>query len=256
MPDPDPDPLRLAHAPIIEAIVDIHCDLPPNLNRGSFQSSAQKIFADQYPEFRTAFLHEQQIEIKPGKPAKSAVKQSVRGFQALSQDKKQIVQSRFDGFSFNRLAPYSSLDDYLPEIERCWALYSSFAQPVVVKRIALRYINRLMLPLTDGKVIIEKYISGGPVLPRGIPLTLTGFMHHHGFADPATRDAGHIILTAQPPENDRLPVVFDIEAYRAVQLPPMRWGDFLPAIASLRNLKNSIFNSTVTEEWLKFSQQP
>lgn len=254
---PDQSLFQLERAPIVEAILDVHCDLPPKINRGSFQSAAQRVFADGYPEFRTSFLAQHELAIEPGKQPRAAVHQSVRGFQALSGDKKQIVQSRFDGYSFNRLAPYTSLDDYLPEMKRCWEAYRSFAEPVVVRRLSLRYINRILLPLSNGRVEIDQYIRSGPTLPlsNGIKLTLSGFMHNHQVTEVVTGNQANIILAAQLPENDKLPVVLDIEAFRQVKLSPVDWTACVPIIASLRLLKNQLFRFTLTETCLTYLRQ-
>ena len=44
------------------------------------------------------------------------------------------------------------LDEYLPEIERTWRFFVELASPVQVRRIRLRYINRILLPLASGGV--------------------------------------------------------------------------------------------------------
>jgi len=255
----DASTFLLDPAPIVEAIVDIQCELSPSLNHGAFQSAAQKVFADQYPEFRTAFVHEQNFSFKPGKQPQTAVRQSVRGYQSLSRDKKQIVQSRFDGFSFNRLAPYTSLDHYLPEIARCWRVYCGFAEPVVVRRIALRYINRVVLPLdSNGRVIVDNFIRTGPVLPEpnDMGLTLTSFTHHHQMAQTETGNMANVVLAAQPPGPKELPVILDIDAFRPVNLPPLDWEKFMPIITSLRTLKNRLFRYNLKDACLSFSQPP
>ena len=72
------------------------------------------------------------------------------------------MQVRAQGFSFNRLAPYSGLDDYLPEIERTWSLYVDLASPVQIRAIRLRYINRILLPLAANTVDLDEYLKIGP----------------------------------------------------------------------------------------------
>jgi uncharacterized protein (TIGR04255 family) len=254
----EPSPLRLDRAPIVEAVVDIHCDLPPTINRGAFHSAAQKVFADQYPEFRTSMLHQEKIHIGKGGPERSQSRQMVSGYQSLSRDKKQIVQSRFDGFSFHRLAPYESLDDYLPEIQRCWEAYRAFAQPVIVRRIALRYINRIPLPLTNKKVNIDFFLRNGPKLPppmEGGELTFTGFTHHHQIVDAKSGHGSNVILATQPADNDVLPLVLDLEVFHLLRLAPTEWPALSVIIGSLRALKNHIFRYTLTDECLT-SLQP
>lgn len=254
----EPPALRLDRAPIIEAVVDFHCDLPPALHRGQFHSSAQKAFVEAYPEFRTSVIHEQELAVQPGKQPKSSTRQTVRGYQSIARDKKQLVQSRFDGFSFHRLSPYTTLDDYLLEIQRCWEIYVQFAQVVVVKKIALRYINRLELPLTDGTVSIGAFLSNGPVMPRvnQSDMRLTGFMHQHRMMDAVSKNEANVILAAQPSQPTVLPIILDVDVSRAVRLSPSNWAEFLPLIASLRSLKNDIFRHTLTPQCLRSYQQP
>jgi len=58
-----------------------------------------------------------------------SIRGGVDAFQFLSEDKKQLVQLRRGGFSFNRLIPYISLDDYLGEVSRTWALFVDVVRP-------------------------------------------------------------------------------------------------------------------------------
>ncbi len=75
------------------------------------------------------------------------------------------MQVRAQGFSFNRLAPYSSLDDYLPEIERTWRLYVDLVSPTQIRFIRLRYINRILLPMAEKKVDLDEFLTIGPRQP-------------------------------------------------------------------------------------------
>jgi hypothetical protein len=46
--------------------------------------------------------------MKPDAPPKPGIiRQRIQAFRFFSADKRQIVQPRFDGLSFNRLEPYS-----------------------------------------------------------------------------------------------------------------------------------------------------
>ena len=87
--------------------------------------------------------------MKPGELPALSIKHGVQALQFLQDDERQLVQVRVQGFSFNRLAPYTSLDDYLPEIKRTWGLYVDLVKPVQVRQIRVRYINRILLPMTE-----------------------------------------------------------------------------------------------------------
>ena len=67
-PSSTPGSFRLDNPPIIEAVLDIDCDLPAGLNLAGLEADARKIFAEQYPKFRTQMLQETKIEQRPNEP--------------------------------------------------------------------------------------------------------------------------------------------------------------------------------------------
>src|SRR5262245_14624718 len=109
---------QLPRAPIVEEVIDIECDYPPGTPVAALEEAALEALKDRYPKFRRQFLQEHEFQTPPQGEPKHSVRQSVHALQFGADDEKQLVQIRAIGFSFNRLAPYTSLDDYLPEIER------------------------------------------------------------------------------------------------------------------------------------------
>lgn len=246
--------LKLRNAPISEAVLDIDCDMPPNFNLAGLEADARKLFAEPYPQFRAQFLQEAQIEQRPNEPPVMSARQGLQSLQFFKADHLQLVQVRQNGFSFNRLAPYSSLDAYLPEIHRSWELFRELANPLRVRRIALRYINRILLPLTAGRVELDEYLKIGPRLPDEKGLTLGGFLNQHSALETATGNIVNTILTSQPVENSFLPLIFDIEAVRLVQAESNDWDQIDSVVKSLRSLKNRVFRNTLSQQCLKLFQ--
>src|SRR6266542_2418113 len=137
---------RLKNPPIREAVLDIDCDLPTGQPLDGLEQFATQAFGDAYPKLERLWGGELELAMRP----QEAIASARPGIQALrfrQDDGKQLVQVREHGFSFNRLAPYDSLDAYLPEIERTWSLYAKLAAPVEMQSVRLRYINRIPLPL-------------------------------------------------------------------------------------------------------------
>src|SRR5947209_7851959 len=127
--------LKLTKAPIVEAVLEIECDLPPGQEIGTLEGPARELFRDHYPKLRTQLIQEHQIEAKADEPPKVSVRRGIQAFMFFQQDEKQLVQVRAQGFSFNRLAPYSGLDDYLLEMERTWRLFVRLAAPIQTRLI-------------------------------------------------------------------------------------------------------------------------
>jgi uncharacterized protein (TIGR04255 family) len=242
---------QLDNAPIIEAVVDIDCDMPPEFNAAAVETEARNRFSDHYPNLKKSFALQHRMIARPNEAPQVSSTQAVHALQFFSQDSLQLVQVRSNGYSFNRLRPYSTLDDYLPEIERTWNVFVELVQPVRVRRIALRYINRILLPcVKPGRIPLDQYLRLGPLLPHDDELTYMGFFNQYAAIETATQNTITITLTAQPAEEGNLPVIFDIEARREFGAQPDDWNRLREVILSLRRLKNRVFKRTLSDQCL------
>jgi uncharacterized protein (TIGR04255 family) len=245
---------QLRNPPIVEAVFDVDCDLPPGFDLAALETPSHARFGDRYPKFRAQFLQEHKIETTDDTPPKMSTRLAVQAFQFLHDDEKQIVQVRAQGFSFNRLAPYTSLDDYLPEIERTWRLYVDLVSPVQIRAIRLRYINRILLPMTANTVDLDEFLKIGPRLPDEERLRLSGFLSQQAAIEKDTGHQVNLVLTAQPPVNETLPIILDITVASAVIVEPADWSSILRLVGSLRSLKNRIFVNTLTPKCIELFQ--
>jgi len=249
--------LKLDNPPIVEAVLDIECDMRPGWQLSSVEASAREAFSDSYPVFQPQYFQEHHVEVKPGTPPTASMKQSISAYQFMHKDKKQLVQCRVHGFSFNRLAPYTDLDDYLPEIERSWKLFVQLVSPMLVRQIQLRYINRIAVPLVDGKVDLDQYFTKGPRLPDEKNMTIAGFMNQIAARDTQSGHTMNIVLTSQPGEEKHLPIIFDnCVIASSEKREPDDWDWILKTIHELRSLKNRVFKESVTTKCLDLFQQP
>lgn len=244
--------LKLAHAPIVEAVLDIDCDMLPGHELGALADRARAAYGDQYPKFGKQFRQGFQIQPLPGAPPRlSTERLGIQALQFRYADEKQVVQVREQGFSFNRLAPYTSLGDYLPEIERTWRLFVELASPTQIRTIRLRYINRILLPLLAGRVDLDDYLRAGPRLPDAEGLEFVGFLDQHSALELNTGNQVNIVLTTQQPEPDALPLILDITALREEAGEPQNWDWIQTRILSLRRLKNRMFMNSLTERCME-----
>jgi uncharacterized protein (TIGR04255 family) len=246
----DDTTLQLRSAPIIEAVVDIDCDLPPGIDVASLESAGAAAYGAEYPKAGKRFVAQMQVEAAGEQAATVTARQGLFALQFMSADDRQLVQVRPQGYSFNRLAPYTSLDLYLPEIERTWREFVQLARPLQVRVVRLRFINRLLLPMTEGRVQLDDFLSLGPRLPDESRLVLAGFFHQNSAVEPATGNAVNVTMATQPVESEKLPVILDIEAYYNATLEPADWGTIRERIQSLRLLKNLVFRKSLTPSCL------
>lgn len=243
-------PLKLARAPIIEAIVDIDCAMPVDLNLVLIENSARQELEKQYPKVKKQFIHKHQLQANSDAPPAVSVSHGLNALQFLQNDERQLVQIRTQGYSFNRLAPYVSLDMYLDEIHRTWDVFRGIGSPTIVRVVRLRYINRIDIPIIDGKLKLDGYIKNAPVISEETNLLMAGFLDQRLGVQSETGYEANIVLTSQPPQANLLPVILDICVAASGNESPENWNWIFEKISSLRVLKNKIFTTTLTEQCL------
>lgn len=125
-----------------------------------------------------------------------------------------------------------------------WRIYFSVAQPEEVSRIAVRYINRLLIPLPI--IGFADYLTAPPALPKNAPQHLSAFFAQAVVHDAEGRIAATITQAIESgPQAGKLPILLDIDAYMNKAFEP---DDdlFRNLFAELREMKNRIFFSSLT----------
>jgi uncharacterized protein (TIGR04255 family) len=246
---------QLKNAPIVEFILDIDCDLPVSQSLDELTEAAEKCFRARYPKPRKQVLQQFEITTKPGATPQATISpQRVQAYQFLTDDDKQLVQLRREGYSFNRLQPYTMLSDYLPEIEQSWADYRNLMLPLKIREVRLRYINRILLPMKDDKCNLSEYLVSAPLLPDEGRLALTGFVAHRTAVEVKTGHTVNIIQAAQKPGKDFLPIILDIGCRSTDTGAPDDWAWLTSQIMILNNLSNLVFQKSVTSSCMSLFQ--
>lgn len=165
------------------------------------------------------------------------------GLLMRSETEALVVQARLDGFSLSKLSPYSKWADLQGQAKELWAGYVSVTCPVAVKRLAVRYINRIELqPGVDFKESILTAPEIAPGVPQGLP---EYFMR---LVIPHESGATAIVTEASlPPIPDAPPaMLFDIDVFRFTDVPASEFGGIWPILEELRAYKNMIFFNSIT----------
>ncbi|MGH7774406.1 MAG: TIGR04255 family protein [Candidatus Binatia bacterium] len=247
-----PTPRHLQNAPITEAIIDFRVKAHPELRAEEFAGVKDQIVT-RLPKVEERRGLQAQFELlkakgePPGPPLVQDL--GLQGYFFRSQDEKIIAQFRIDGFTFNRLRPYTSWEDIFPQAMELWRLYLKVAKPVEVVRLAVRYINHI--PLPPGAQKFEDYLRASPVIPPELPQYTSSFLTRVTIHNPDDDVAAHVTQALQPTSDaQRLTVILDIDAYKEAQFSPED-----PAIEhtfrQLRVFKNLIFFNSLTDEALR-----
>lgn len=239
----------LNNPPIVEAILDIDCDMPPTFDLTNIKAEAYKVYRNRYPVIRPQNLLEHKISVDH-----IETKEGLQAYRFVNEDQTQLVQIRLQGFSFNRLQPYTALDDYFQEIETTWKEFVQITQPIQLNSIRLRYINRIDLPFERGAIELNDYFKVVPQLPDEENMQYENFITQSDIRDKLTGHNAKIILSTQQKQNHPLVCLLDITAISRSQVEVNDWGSILVAIESLRQLKNRIFYNTLSDKCLQLYQ--
>jgi uncharacterized protein (TIGR04255 family) len=237
---------HLTNAPVTEALVDLRAAPSVGLEHAEVVKRLRAALAARYPRYAERRVLGAEVEVRPGQPlVPKAADSGLHGHFFETEDARDIAQFRIDGFTYNRLAPYTNGESIIAEALRLWSIYLEVARPLGVSRVALRYINILRLPID---VRLDDYLVRVPAAPAGTPGDVQRFLLRVETFD---AQSGHRVITthaltpAMPPDSVNL--VIDIDAFRL--------GDFhtspealRPILDALRELKNSVFFGTITEK--------
>lgn len=235
------------HAPITEALIDIQF--------GGVSASVDDLLtaheheSAKYPEKKPMVLASVKIDGTVSPDSASFTDQTSQrlGWAFISDDKLQVWQARTSGFTFARLAPYQSWEPFREEARRLWLLTRAAAKPETITRVAVRYINRLELPLPFTN--FNEYLRNAPEVSPLLPQALSGFFMQLQIPQEDLRGMlilNHQLIPTDFPGKTTASVLLDIDLFKLVELPQDEeglWG----LLELLHTKKNEIFEASITD---------
>lgn len=234
------------NAPITEALLDIKVQLPQEIDLRSLESFYDFI-KDRFPEKQTRSFFKGEVKISPEvKPPVLSSSSGIDGYIFRSPEENKVVQSRLDGFTFNKLKPYKNWDSFRSEGRELWEFYSRVANPIKVVRIAVRYINRIEVPLPMEN--FREYILTSPEIAPNLPQGLSHFFMRLEIPNSKIQATAIITQTMETiTKSQTLPLILDIDVIKEkdyVNGTAAMWNDF----EELRIFKNEIFFNSLTDK--------
>ena len=132
--------------------------------------------------------------------------------QFLREDGRVLVQVGENLLSVNHLKPYPTWKDFLPMVRDSFDIYAKVAKPTGIKRMGLRYINRIEFP--DAKVELGDYFSFYPFLGPSLPQDHGAFIAGVEFAYEDGRDGLRLQMTnAKADQGEVIAIVLDLDYF-------------------------------------------
>lgn len=165
-----------------------------------------------------------------------------------SDDQADVLIVQPDALTWSRLAPYQGWDALLERVARDFDVANSLAGYRKIDRLGVRYINRIDVPTTASNLShYEDYIRIHLSLPPFLDV-INGYAWRFEKVFP---DEGFIAIiqsTSVLPVIPRTsPFIFDIDVTCSQNLPVKR-EDVLAKLNEMRELKNNIFELSMTDK--------
>jgi len=237
-------PRYLPKAPITEALIDFRTPLIAGLGERQLNEIRAAIGAA-YPTSEKVYRFEAKFEHKDGHFVPSTPVDAELGWMFRSADTLQVAQFRRDGFTFNRLRPYTAWEDVFPQAIELWRLFVRVLQPTQIARLAVRFINRLprVAPASEFGLTVP------PRVPPDLSLQVRSFLNRLVVYEQGHGVSAVVTQAVEDPADLANPVVLlDIDAFSEAAVAPDEDEVIAKSLGALRALKNEIFFASITEE--------
>ena len=240
---------NLPNAPITEAIIDIGVNLPEGSTVERLRSMKADLQSD-YPLFQNINVSQHEFKFSNEGLVTQGEGHKLIGYKFQSMERNEVVQAKLNGFTFNKLKPYSSWDEIFPIAMELWAQYINCISPESVTRVATRFINQFKiqrLPYNN----LDEYLVSPPAIPESVPENVIDYFSRVVSFD-AESGAGVTVTQSigKCDEPDFLSIIFDIDTYMNVGLHPN--DEAIDAkLNTLHEVKNRIFFNNFTETTIR-----
>jgi uncharacterized protein (TIGR04255 family) len=234
------------NAPIIEAVIDIHVELPS----GEAVADSLRAFADsiasQFPRREQLHQVEFLVQGQPGGASSHSSNSQQVGWRLFNASNDRIMLLKHNSFTYSHLWPYTKWEIFSAECAPLWQRFVDACKPTKVTRIAVRNINRLKLP--PGNIELSDYLTFGPEVPNAFgPISRVLVQVQTPLPSISEQSASVVTLaTEASAKPEYQPMVLDIDVYE-----PGAWGaeelTIWQQLGKLRDKKNELFEACITD---------
>ena len=236
-------PMLYKNAPIQEAVFDIRVTTVLNQDITSYENLG-KAFLQGYPKEEKVIKVVGAINVSQEKQNVLSTP-TVLGSIFSNESGSRKIQIRKDGFTFNMLRPYTKWEDFSSQAFHYWRIYKENVRPLSVNRIALRYVNKIDLPLKD--LDFDHYFKNVPKIPEGLPQIFNGFFLQMQIpCDTTSGINANITQTFQNQGSESIPFLLDIDVFKIIVDDTK--ADLNTEFEKIRNFKNLIFERAITDK--------
>jgi uncharacterized protein (TIGR04255 family) len=237
---------RYSKSPIIEAVCEFRFE-PGEWDSAMFGLVWKKV-AEVFEERRDvqAALQLELVPTSEGTQQRLVPEPRPR-MQYLSKDGRLTLVMGPDVLSVNRLAPYSSWEEFKPIVRQGFDAYVSSVAPKVIRRTGLRYINRIEFP--GERIELDEYLNFRPFLGPTLPQDHASFIAGVEFVYQPEKDLLRLQLASVPPAKEQLfAVILDLDHFSPIPgSVPVKVQPVVDWLDRAHERVESVFEGTITD---------
>jgi uncharacterized protein (TIGR04255 family) len=231
--------------PILEATFE--CRFEPSARWGlSSLAELQERLREEYPaEPAQLASSDLQLASEAGEfKASFRTQPQSQVFQFASTDGTALVRAGRELVSVHATGPYVGWRIFRDRIAGALQAYVEIAQPSIVQRYSIRYVNRIDLPPAILELTDYFRVPLGP--PEGLGFSLSTFFLRLEAARP---DQTRIIQTFASVPAETISIILDLDVVReAVNEPAVFSEQLMRRIDDLREIERDAFEASITDK--------
>ncbi len=232
-------------APITEALIDLKVTLPEEFSTNDLANIYSRI-SNRFPTQES--IQTGSLVFQAGPTIRVDANQQHSGFLFRSKDGVKILQATLNGFTFSRLAPYDSWEEFSSDAKYLWGIYKEICKPTSVTRAAIRFINQINIPTKDA-VDLQEYLRTAPEVSPDLPQAGLNSFFTQLQIPQYDLNCMLIINEALVPRisPDFISVILDFDLFRQ-QVWQADDEDIWHFLEELRRRKNAVFEASITDK--------
>ena len=214
----------------------------------------QTVLGDAYPgKPREQKAIEVDLGVGSGLPSGLQYRQGVAKVQLVTTDGRRSVGVGRDSLSIHVLRPYQlqgeesrgGWNEFKPRISKALDAYWKVAQPKGVRRVGVRYINKLVIP--SGSIELEDYLACGLPQSTALPETVSNFVSRVEYAFPGPVRLILTLGTVPASREGVQELLVDLDVIRE-DAEPLNQCQATSAVEELRTRERQVFESVITDK--------
>ena len=190
------------------------------------------------------------VRLDPRKKEIVKIPDKFDGYKLTSKDQADVVQIKLNAMVCSRLAPYNGWEKFEPWARENWEIWRKTVKYRKIKRIGVRYINRIDIPFRKGDIIdIEDYLTVFPKYPE--PHLLRSFTEYTiQIKGPFSIEGFNLIINTnvvKSPLIDHFSIVLDLDLSPQGDIPE-RNDQVWEMINQMREYKNNAVEMCITDK--------